>query len=866
MKQYFGIKERHEDAILMFRLGDFYEMFGEDAKVASKILQIALTSREKGKEEPIPMCGIPFFAAESYIAKLVKAGHKVAVCEQMEDVKEAKGIVQRDVVKVITPGTYTPENPKENNYIFSFMPEGRKHGVALVDISTGEFMVYETEKPIEDELSRFEPKELLVPESLKANLHYAEILKSYYTTAIDDWSFDFSEAYRTLLKHFGVSTLDGYGCEGMHTAISAAGALLAYIEDTQKEAIRFKKISPLTQSAYMFLDAATQKNLELIRNVKGGTEGTLLSVLDETLTPMGGRYLRNAILRPLVDAAEIGNRLGAVEVLLDDYELVDMQRSNLRKIQDLERLASKVDNRSANPRDLIAIKHSLSCLPAIKKVLVASHNHSLRSLGEALPDFQALGALIDSAILENPPLSVRDGSILKDGYHPEVDGLRKVSVSGKDFIAELEARERKKTGITSLKVGYNRVFGYYIEVTKTNLDLVPDYYVRKQTLVNGERFITPELKEYESRVLGSEERLKDLEYSLFQEILGKVQGESTRLVSTGSIIAKIDFLISLAVVARRHNYARPLIDDGSVIEITEGRHPVLERILVEQFIPNDAHLDYEGERLLIITGPNMAGKSTYMRQVALIVLMAQIGSFVPATDARIGIVDRIFTRIGASDYLAKGQSTFMVEMIETANILHNAATRSLIILDEIGRGTSTFDGMSIAWAVAEYIVGQIKARTLFATHYNELTELSLSLDGVKNYNILVKEWGDEIIFLRKISPGPADRSYGIQVARLAGLPDAVIGRAKEVLTNFEEEITHAGKIRSLLGDFPVHGQMDLFLAGLDPLMLDIIKLDMSRMTPKTALAKLRELKSRAESQASVSRKELQANGKVGDTH
>jgi DNA mismatch repair protein MutS len=855
MKQYFSIKERHKDAILMFRLGDFYEMFGEDARVASKILQIALTSREKGKEEPVPMCGIPFFAAESYIAKLVKAGHKVAVCEQLEDAKEAKGIVQRDVVKVITPGTYTPENPKENTYIFSFMPEGRKHGVALADISTGEFLVYETEKPIEDELSRFEPRELLVPESLKGNLHYSEILKNYYTTTIDDWSFHFSEAYRTLLKHFGVSTLDGYGCEGMNAAISAAGALLFYIEDTQKEAIHFKKISPLVQSAYMFLDAATQKNLELTRNVKGGTEGTLLSVLDETLTPMGGRYLRNAILRPLVDTATIESRLGAVEVLLDDYELVETQRSNLRKIQDLERLASKVDNRSANPRDLIAIKHSLSCLPAIKKVLLASHNHLLRSLGEALPDLHPLGALIDTAILENPPLSVRDGGILKDGYHPEVDGLRKVAVSGKDFIAGLEAGERKKTGIASLKVGYNRVFGYYIEVTKPNLDLVPDYYLRKQTLVNGERFITPELKEYESKVLGSEERLKNLEYSLFQEILEKAQGESIRLVSAGNIIAKVDFLISLTVVARRHNYAMPLIDDSPVIEVSEGRHPVLERILAEQFIPNDVHLDYEGDRLLIITGPNMAGKSTYMRQVALIVLMAQIGSFVPATEARIGIVDRIFTRIGASDYLAKGQSTFMVEMIETANILHNAAARSLIILDEIGRGTSTFDGISIAWAVAEHIAGEIKARTLFATHYNELTELSLTLDGVKNYNIMVKEWGDEIIFLRKISPGPADRSYGIQVARLAGLPDEVITRAKDVLTKFEEEITHAGKTRSLLGDFPVHGQMDLFLAGLDPLLVDIIKLDISRMTPKTALAKLRELKDRAEAQASVSRKE-----------
>lgn len=848
MKQYFGIKEKHGDAILMFRLGDFYEMFGEDAKVASKILQIALTSRDKAKEEPMPMCGIPYFAAESYIAKLINAGHKVAVCEQMEDARDAKGIVQREVVRVITPGTYTPENPKENNYIFSFFPEGKGHGVALADISTGEFIVYESEQPIEDEIGRFEPKELLFPESLRDNIHYSEALRNYYATPAEDWSFDFTEAYRALLKHFGVSSLDGYGCEGMRAALSAAGSLIAYIERTQKDAVRFKKITPLIQSSYMYLDSATQRNLELMRNLKGGTGDTLLGVLDETLTPMGGRYLRSAILRPLIGIEGIKDRLGALECLADDYELIEALRNNLRRVQDLERLASRVGGGTATPRDLIAIKNSVATFPAIRNALVSSQNPYLQSSGGELTDLRHVKELIESAIIDSPPLGVRDGGIIKDGYRREVDELRNISMSGKDFIADLEAKERKKTGISSLKVGYNKIFGYYIEVTKANLDLVPESYTRKQTLVNGERFITPELKEYEAKVLGSEEELKGLEYRLFQDVVDTIRADNDNLAAAGRAIGKIDFLASLAVVARRYNYMRPVIDEGTLIEITDGRHPVLERSLPEQFIPNSVHVDSEGDRLLIITGPNMAGKSTFMRQTALIVLMAQMGSFVPAAEAKIGIADRIFTRIGASDFISKGQSTFMVEMIETANILNNASERSLIVLDEIGRGTSTFDGISIAWAVAERIANTIKARTLFATHYNELTELSLTLDGVKNYNVSVKEWGDEIIFLRKITPGPADRSYGIQVARLAGLSEEVIGRAKEVLSNFEDDLTHSGKARSMLRDFSTQGQMDLFLTGLDPLTAELINLDISKLTPKRALEKLREMKSRAVSQ------------------
>lgn len=849
MKQYASIKEKCGEAILLFRLGDFYEMFGEDAKTASRILQIALTTRDKTKEDPVPMCGIPYFAAESYIARLVKAGHKVAICEQLEDAKEAKGIVQRDVIRIITPGTHTPENPKENNYIFSFFPAAMKHGVAVADISTGEFSVYETDRPMEDELSRFEPKEIVFPLSLKDDIRYSEILKDFYASPLDNWAFDFAEAYRALLTHFRVSSLEGYGCDGMTAAISAAGALIMYIEHTLKESIRFKKITPLAQSSYMFLDAATQRNLELIRNLRGGTDGTLLSVMDETLTSMGGRYLRNALLRPLIVISEIKDRLDAVESLVDDYEIIETLRNNLRRVQDIERLASKLDAGSANPRDLIAIKSSVASLPSLRNALAGSQNPYLKTLAGEIADLSSMKTLIDSALVDSPPITARDGGIIRDGYDREVDELRKISSSGKDFITELETREKQKTGISSLKVGYNRIYGYYLEVTKPNLAIVPVYYTRKQTLVNGERFITPELKEYESKVIGAEERLKNLEYSLFRTVVEQVQAENRKLIAAAHAVAKTDFLTSLAVVARRHNYVKPLVDDSAVIEITDGRHPVLERLSPEQFIPNNSSLDSENDRLLIITGPNMAGKSTFMRQTALLVLMAQMGSFVPAADAKIGLVDRIFTRIGASDFISRGQSTFMVEMIEAANILNNATAKSLIILDEIGRGTSTFDGISIAWAIAEYILKNVRARTLFATHYNELTELGTTFDRVKNYNISVKEWGDEIIFLRKIMPGPADKSYGIHVARLAGLPEEIIGRSKEVLASFEkDELNKTGKTRFLLRDsFRGHFQMDLFESPEYPLLTRLMDVDISALTPRAALAKLKELRKTAES-------------------
>jgi DNA mismatch repair protein MutS len=846
MKQYFSLKESHGDAILLFRCGDFYEMFGEDAEKASRILQIALTTREKSKDNPIPMCGVPYFAADSYITKLIKAGQKVAVCEQMEDPKAAKGIVAREVVRVITPGTHSPENPKENTFIVSIFPAGSRHGIAAADISTGEFIVYETSEHIEDEVSRFEPKEILLPGSLADNIHYREALSGFYITMIDDWLFDFSEAYRALLKHFRVSSLDGYGCEGLQSAVSAAGALVGYLESTQKELTGFKKIATLRQSAYMFMDAATQRNLELTHSLKDGSrEGTLIWALDETLTPMGGRFLRSAMLRPLTDINEIRVRHDAVEFLIYDFELLDELRTSLRRVQDLERLSARVSSGNANARDLVAIKNTLSEIPKIKKALMNSREPSLKSMAEETADFSLLRDLIDRSIVDSPPFSIREGGIIKPKYSPEVDTLREISTKGKDFIAEMELREKKRTGISSLKVGYNKVFGYYIEVTKANLELVPDDYVRKQTLVNGERFTTAELKEYENKVIGSEEKLKNLEYDVFQTVLQSVGKEADLLLKTASALAAVDFIASLAVAAKRYNYVRPAMVEECLLEIGDGRHPVLERVLSgERFVANDTVIDTSDSMLHVITGPNMAGKSTYMRQVALISLMAQMGSFIPASSAKVGITDRIFTRIGASDFLSKGQSTFMVEMIEAANIVNNATSRSLIILDEVGRGTSTFDGISIAWAIAEFIVKGIRARTLFATHYNELTELALVLDGVKNYNVSVKEWGDEIIFLRKIEEGPADKSYGIQVARLAGVPETIIRRAKEVLNNLEnEELNETGRPKFASGKRKKQKvQLDLFSSGNESLVNELMEIDVAALTPEEIVAKMIEIR------------------------
>lgn len=853
MKQYQQVKRNHPDAILFFRLGDFYEMFGQDAVVASKILQITLTSRSKGSDAKMPMCGIPHFAADNYIAKLINAGHKVAICEQVEDAKDAKGIVNREVVKVITPGTFHPDNPKENNYILSFFQKESIFGIAAADITTGEFFLYETIDNLEDEINRFQPKEVLCPIGLKDSATAGNSLEDYYLTPYDDWYFDYIEAYRKLLKHLNVTSLEGYGCEGMIVAISAAGALMNYIEETQKDAVTFNKLRVLRRDSCMLLDAATQRNLEIIKNMKSGeVDGSLLGVLDETLTPMGGRLIRSWLVNPLLSADEIKMRQSAVGALIESGSKLTQIHNLLNRSADIERIASRINNESANARDLTALKSSLKDFPELKEITKSISHGRLAFLSENIDELDGLMSLIDKAINEDAPMSLRDGGLIRKGYNAEIDELRDISGSVKDFIVKLQMSEREKTGISSLKVGFNRVFGYFIEVTKTNLAQVPEHYIRKQTLVGGERFITPELKEYETKILGAEERLKVLEHDLFVEIRNEAAKEVERLQRSSSAIAELDVLHSLARVAQKYSYECPVVDEGDRIEIIDGRHPVIERLSSdERFVPNDVLLDNGANNVLIITGPNMAGKSTYMRQVALIVLMAQIGSYVPASSARIGVVDRIFTRIGASDAITKGQSTFMLEMLETANILNNATDRSLIILDEVGRGTSTFDGISIAWAVVEYIANRLHSRTLFATHYNELTELSMVLDGIKNLNVAVKEWGEEIIFLRKIEEGPADKSYGIQVARLAGLPDEAISRAKEILANLEKaELNELGAPKLAYSSEsdrlkkPLVGQLDLFTTQADPVMKEILGLDVMSMTPIDALNKLYEIKRR----------------------
>ncbi len=865
MKQYNDIKQSYPDCIVFFRLGDFYEMFGRDAVNASKILRITLTTREKGKEIPVPMCGFPHFAADAYISKLIKAGHKVAVCEQVEDPKEAKGIVRREVVKVVTPGTFLPENPKENNYILGFSQRENIFGFAVADISTGEFLIYQFHGNLDDEISRFEPKEVLYPVSLKNNPAILNSLNGFYLTAYDDWYFDYLEAYRKLLGHFRVSSLDGYGCEGMMVAISSAGALLNYLEETQKQTATFKKISVLNHKSHMLLDASAQKNLEITKAMKEGEkENTLLRVIDETHTPMGGRLLRSWLLNPLLDTEVIAQRQRAVSALISDTGRHRKMQGFLEGISDIERQASKISSGTANARDLMSLKNSMGILPGLKTLLQEYENKKISSLSGQIDVLSDVRSVIEQGIAENPPLGLKDGGLIREGFNPEIDELRAISGSGKDFIASLQVKERERTGISSLKVGYNRIYGYYIEVTKPNLSQVPGDYIRKQTLVSGERFITPELKEYEAKILGAEDRLKNLEYDCFTGIRNDISRETERLQKTSSAISEIDVLHSLAFVAEKYNYSCPVVDDGSVIQFSEGRHPVLERLSFrEKFIPNDILIDTDSNKILIITGPNMAGKSTYMRQTALIVLLAQIGSFVPAREARIGTVDRIFTRIGASDVITRGHSTFMVEMIETANILNNATAKSLILLDEVGRGTSTFDGISIAWAVAEFIVKNLKARTLFATHYHELTELSLCLEGIKNLNAAVKEWGDEIIFLRKIEEGPADKSYGIQVARLAGLPEDTIMRAKEVLSNLEKaELNELGAPKlayspeSVSPDNVRRGQLDLFSTQADPVMKELLGLDILSITPIEALNKLYEMKRRLSEKKTEGEKEI----------
>ncbi len=858
MQQYLDIKEQYKDCILFFRLGDFYEMFFSDAELASRELEITLTGRDCGLEERAPMCGVPFHAANNYVARLVSKGYKVAICEQVEDPALAKGIVKRDVIKVVTPGTVTDItmlDERKNNYLMSIYKNGNFYGLASVDITTGDFYGTRitwgnTRGKLFDEIAKYLPSEIIVNTELCAdNELTCEIKQRFntYVSTFEEGSFEYGNAMDTLRNQFENNTLN---IQEYDIAVNASGALLTYLESTQKVNLsHIQNFNLYALEEYMILDASSRRNLELTETMREKSKkGSLLWVMDKTMTSMGGRLLRKWIEQPLINHGDISLRLNAVEELKNKFMARVEARELLKRVYDIERLMGKVILGSVNCRDLIALKNSMSQIPYIKEILNGFETEYISSCYEQLDSLEDVCNLIDISIIDDPPVTIKEGGIIKDGYNSEVDKLRSASIQGKDWIAALEASEREKTGIKNLKVGFNRVFGYYIEVTKSYFSLVPEEYIRKQTLANCERYITPELKEIEDNILGAEEKIVLLEYSLFVQIKDKIAEQLSRIKSTARALAEIDVLASLAEVADREGYCKPEISVSDKIEIVDGRHPVVEKMTDKSgFVPNDTVLDMEEDRLAIITGPNMAGKSTYMRQSALIVLMAQIGSFVPASSAKIGLVDRIFTRVGASDDLASGQSTFMVEMSEVANILTNATKRSLLVLDEIGRGTSTFDGLSIAWAVIEYIVSkeQLGCRTLFATHYHELTELEGKLSGIKNYCITVKEKGDDVIFLRKIIRGGADGSYGIQVAKLAGVPQGVIDRAKEILANLDDaDINRNGKVRKTKKQ--VDGQLDLFAqaakASADAEILEEIrKIDISRLTPIDAMNILYEL-------------------------
>ncbi len=867
LAQYRAIKREHQDVILLFRLGDFYEMFGDDAKLAAGVLDLVLTSREVGRGRRIPMCGIPYHAADRYLARLLAAGHKAAVCEQVEDAKKSKGLVKREVIRILTPGTVVEDHLLEeraNNYLASVSSAEGRLGLAAADCSTGEMIVTEfvgadAADELTDELSRLSPAELLLPERAASDPDLKRLLEGNSVAAStwgqEDFVADTPED--VLRRHFGVSSLRGFGCEGMPSAIEAAAALLTYLKRTHKSGLeQIRDMRSYSRSEFMVVDATTRRNLELLSSLRDGSRRhTLLWVLDDTVTSMGARLLRRWITAPLLHKERIEQRLDAVGALSGDDVLRAQIRDELKQVRDLERPVARAAAGTATGRDLAGLRDSLRRLPRLAELLARSGCEALAGLVVDFDPVSDLCELLGRAIEDSPPATIREGGVIRPEYSAELDELREARAKGKEWIAGLQERARKETGIKSLKVGFNQVFGYYIEVTRPNLHLVPEHYQRRQTMRNAERFITPELKEYESKVLGAEERILTLEQDLFADLQSKVAAEAARIQRASHVVAQADVSASFAEVATRNRYVRPEIATGDQIRVRAGRHPVVELALQdERFVPNDAGLDCSEQQILIITGPNMAGKSTYLRQVALITLMAQMGSFVPAESARIGLVDRIFSRVGASDDLATGQSTFMVEMTETANILRHATNRSLIILDEIGRGTSTFDGMSLAWAVAEHIHNspRLGSKTLFATHYHHLNELADLLPRVKNYRVGVKERGDQIVFLRQIVPGGTDRSYGIQVARLAGLPSDVIERAKQVLWSLEQQDDLPGRA----GDTapapsedrqpPSPSQLALFAGGPDPIAEEIRRLDLNRITPLDALHKLADLQQRVQ--------------------
>jgi DNA mismatch repair protein MutS len=853
MRQYQAIKERHRDSILLFRMGDFYEMFDEDAKVGAKILGIALTSRNNGRAGRVPLAGIPVKAAEEYVNRLVQSGQKVAICEQVEDPRTAKGIVKREVVEVITPGTIMAPgllSTKVNNYLASIYPDPETWGLAYLDLSTGEYRVTEIEeREVKDELARIDPAEIVVPDDEECR--WEEVVPSTSSiTTFRGWTFGYDSAGDFLKRHFNVVTLDGYGCSDMQAGISAAGGLLAYVGEVQPNSMtQIRSLRTYDPAKSMILDKKTIENLELLTPFRGtGKRGTLLGSIDITVTAMGGRLLRRWILQPLMEIEEIRRRQSAVAELADSTILRRDIRDRLKGFSDLERISSRIASGRAGPRDLLALKESIRYVPGVvSRVEEGSFENTWMVTGE-IDTLQEVADLIESALVDDPPVSVGEGGLVRDGYDTELDRLREVSRKGKDWIASLQEEERRRTGITSLKVGFNRVFGYYIEVSKSNLKKVPDHYLRKQTLVGGERFVTEELKEREVAILGAEERSNALEYEIFADLRGKITGFIHGIQGLARAIARLDILCCLAEVAQKRGYCRPEVNESGRIAIKDGRHPVVELLVQEErFVPNDTLLDIDGDQVIILTGPNMAGKSTYLRQVGLIVLMAQMGSFVPAEEAEVGIVDRIFTRVGAVDDLAGGQSTFLVEMTETANILNNATRRSLVLLDEVGRGTSTFDGMSIAWAVTEHLATtpSVAARTIFATHYHELTDLANRYPQVRNYNVLVKEWKEKVIFLRRIEEGRSDRSYGVEVARIAGLPGEVVARAREILLGLE-----SGHLKGRSPDeIPMREaggsrirQMSLFEQTERRIAEKLKGISTDEMTPLEALSFLSELR------------------------
>ena len=860
MEQYMRFKEQHPDALLLFRMGDFYETFYEDAVIASQLLGLTLTSRNNGSASRIPLAGLPYHALDSYLARLIRAGKKVAICEQMEPPQKGKKVVRREVVQVVSPGTVLSDDlleQKQNNYLVGVFVNGDRVGLATADLSTGAFRASERDEAVLwDVLERVHPAEVVAPESW-AEAHeklFAERLPGVLLTRFDDWYFGHAYAYDALKEHFRVASLKGFGCDDLTVGVSAAGGVLCYLRENQKGAIsHLTRLSREHTDAVMELDLVTQRNLELITTIQEGRrEGTLFSVMDQTCTAPGARTLRTWLSQPLLDTARIESRLDAVEEFVTNGSLREDVRVALKQVGDLERMMAKICCGRANPRDVATLGHSLAAVEPLRDTLKSAKAGLLvRAWENGLPDLQELIALIGTTLEDEPSVLVSDGGIIRQGYHEELDELREIASGGRNWVARLQAKEREETGIASLKVGYNKAFGYYIEVTAANKDKVPEHFIRKQTLVNAERFITPDLKEWEAKILGADERSKELEKDLFIKLRDEVAKWVEPVQRTAESVSAVDVLASLAEVASVHDYVRPTVDEKTRIDVQAARHPAVEQLLPSgQFVPNNLFMDGDSEQVLIITGPNMAGKSTILRTAGLIVLLAQVGSFVPATKAHIGVVDRIFTRVGASDNLAKGESTFLVEMNEAANILNNATPKSLVLLDEIGRGTSTFDGLSIAWAMTEYLhnTETIRSRTMFATHYHELTELEELLPRVKNYSVAVRESGDEIVFLHQLVEGGCDHSYGIEVARLAGMPKELIMRAKTILKRLEQN--DLSPVRNGKADrVKENGQFSLFTpipvseavimdASEHPILEALRDLDVAHLTPLDALVKL----------------------------